>query len=835
MNHLRQVSSIIAGHFRKRRSCFPSAPHIKKLIETLFFASLKTEESRGVFCTIVFVDSSLNDMESHQLSRRLHRHIYIPLLSSIPLTPRSLSKFAQAAPPWAACVAVRENKGQFEICGMYDQEIHYLNALNREGENRFSRPGVFQIEVSGAGTLTVYDNHKLIAKLSQDTLVTKFHDVLNDGPISTELFKYIDNLEKRSKKQLQKQFHNKDISGLIVDAAKLWIQMLSRILLGIRRLKHGGAVLLIPSDPTNDLFINYSISYEKIENILEKHLVASARWEAARSKMRAEEYLEVGAKIPAELVKERRDAFNLEQDAKKGEQGCATFVSSLCGVDGLILLSNGLRVAGFGVEIKRGKDPEKVFSAGSAKGMPSCLKRLDLSHFGTRHRSMMRYCDRHPGSIGFVISQDGDVRAMTKTTNGLIVWENIQLQEFEVDNQSAKKKSAVPKIQKRCGQIEEQLCRSILLTQAVDNGDEAAAFENTVWITLSGDPLKVTTKRGSPKKTIRTDVYFGADLEVIMSVKRVERIYEENVFIEEQTDYFNKWTLVQRTRKMAQSPIGVFSNLAGVKALKVDISDLDESETRPHEITTASEEVIRSVILQSKSGARYVNEYTDGEHRFSFIQGTASLDGRYALAFNLEQETENLEPRDGTLDFMRQQYVQKDYDFELAPPNYVINLEDSKVIGYAGCRYIGTRTNFNHQKCQVVWSLNNRYMLQLHQGKWQTLKAAIVLLSDIVKKPISLDITQQVSQDAFDFLKKARNRALRKYGWDKFAMSFSCEEISISGYLTIEVFGEIPKFGEDDAVLSTIQRYRIGEKEGQVTLKLIHCETGRIKSYDDFV
>lgn len=40
---------------------------------------------------------------------------------------------------------------------------------------------------------------------------------------------------------------------------------------------------------------------------------------------------------------------------------------------------------------------------------------------------MMRYCNNYEGSIGFVISQDGNVRAMTKVDGKLIVWEDIKL------------------------------------------------------------------------------------------------------------------------------------------------------------------------------------------------------------------------------------------------------------------------------------------------------------------------------------------------------------------------------------------------------------------------
>ena len=74
------------------------------------------------------------------------------------------------------------------------------------------------------------------------------------------------------------------------------------------------------------------------------------------------------------------------------------------------------------------KSLEKVFVASDAQATESGLRQADYQRYGTPHRSMMRYCSKHPGSLGFVISQDGDVRVMTKVDDRFVIWENIQLQ-----------------------------------------------------------------------------------------------------------------------------------------------------------------------------------------------------------------------------------------------------------------------------------------------------------------------------------------------------------------------------------------------------------------------
>jgi hypothetical protein len=107
--------------------------------------------------------------------------------------------------------------------------------------------------------------------------------------------------------------------------------------------------------------------------------------------------------------------------------GCIRFISSLANVDGLILLSPELKVRGFGVEILSKLEPKQIFRAHSAMAENSDLELLSPSHFGTRHRSMMRFCYSHQGSVGFVVSQDGDIRAITRVGAKLILWEDVKV------------------------------------------------------------------------------------------------------------------------------------------------------------------------------------------------------------------------------------------------------------------------------------------------------------------------------------------------------------------------------------------------------------------------
>src|SRR4029077_17980036 len=93
-----------------------------------------------------------------------------------------------------------------------------------------------------------------------------------------------------------------------------------------------------------------------------------------------------------------------------------------------VLLDNQLGVHGFGVEIRTQTEPSDLFLAPGPHATGKSLRRVDPLQYGTRHRSMMRFCSAHAGTVGFVISQDGHVRAVTVVEDQLVMWENLRLQ-----------------------------------------------------------------------------------------------------------------------------------------------------------------------------------------------------------------------------------------------------------------------------------------------------------------------------------------------------------------------------------------------------------------------
>jgi len=266
--------------------------------------------------------------------------------------------------------------------------------------------------------------------------VSRFHDVLHVGPCAELLREYADEHEARVVAALRgwrdRQPHRADappievpedfIRHCLAHARERWLHALARVLLGIRDLGHGGALLLTSNNSAVDLSIKHGFAYHRLD---------AALVERGASYLMATALDLFGPRdndgnLRADVVRDRDDARRRHDDAVSAERGATALVASLAGVDGLILAVRGLAVRGFGVEILSRVDPAKVCMASDEVG-GSRLRVLDPREFGTRHRSMMRYCFGHAGALGFIVSHDGDVRSTTRVRDRLVVWPNVDL------------------------------------------------------------------------------------------------------------------------------------------------------------------------------------------------------------------------------------------------------------------------------------------------------------------------------------------------------------------------------------------------------------------------
>lgn len=423
----KDLAEAVRSTLKARRLSCPPFRSLTELFEALYLVSLKTEESHRASFHITYLDPSKPDPRPPKRIVK-DRWSCTKLSTPIPLNPSNLIKISQASDTRTSSFAVFHEGARLFIWGLIDQATGYYSFLHHDAESGPERPGLFQANIAGIGHLIAYVGYEKIAELRQNILVRTALDIFKSGPVRKRLEPGLVAYRRRLRKRIPATAYSAVTSSWTIEIDSYWIHTLSRLLLRIQNLHHGGAILITPDTAFKGLAIKYRLNYERLRSSVEDRAVSQILQLDAFDHIMEDHVEHLSATIPTDLyLRERRLGIDLDENRSELD-GSLWFISLLTRVDGLVLMNADLVVKGFGVEITTVKRPSHVFVSTTQSASPRSLNRLDYNMFGTRHRSMIRYCYEVRGSIGFVISQDGDVRAMTKCRNRLIIWDNLKLQ-----------------------------------------------------------------------------------------------------------------------------------------------------------------------------------------------------------------------------------------------------------------------------------------------------------------------------------------------------------------------------------------------------------------------
>jgi hypothetical protein len=411
---------------RVKPSNIPSIEILTKIFDVFYFASFQTEEGSSIQLRVAYADPRNSDPDAPPLIRP-DRWTFTKLAKRIPFSIREAVKLAKAADPWSSSLAIfPTSKGDLYVWGIVDQRVHFNTFLLREGGGGYDPPGIFEVTTNGVADITVYRGGAILGRLIHGVIAEPETDVLWVGPVSERLNKSVFILRKRVRRKVGKQAYESTFWGDGVE--DLWKATLCRILIGIQRYRHGGALLFTRGN--TDLSIKYAMRYDRVRDGIESLAIHDLRVGLAQNIIH-DQFLESRRRtIPTDLYMESVIEEHDAEDRRAQLTGCVRFVASLSSIDGLVLVRPDFRVIGFGVEITTQADIPNPFACSGETPTKANLREINASQFGTRHRSMMRYCWTHPGTVGFVVSQDGHIRAIARVRSRLILWENIMVQQI---------------------------------------------------------------------------------------------------------------------------------------------------------------------------------------------------------------------------------------------------------------------------------------------------------------------------------------------------------------------------------------------------------------------
>lgn len=413
----------VATFMARSGSRCPPEKILKALLETLYFTSLKTDEGRPCRLTVNYVEPQASRLAG-SASSTTDRWICVPFECPLPFDIRTLTKLAEAVDPSVSSIAVSSDENnRLYIWGLVDQELRYTDYTSFDVAAIPRRPGLIQITINGVGNISVYHGYSHIGSLEQNALVRAHHDVLWTGPVHEMLKSQIHATIGRLIPLESTEFHS-----ALDERQTRWLNAICRILLNIQQYRHGGGLLITPTNSSPATSVKYPLQYNRLPIALASLVQHQVRCDRMQHEISERCPDPCHHRAPCRLLEEFMGHLKQIEACKDEVLGCVRFIASLSRVDGFVMMDRSLVVHGFGVELRANSTLNEVWLAGDAHARERWVRTTMLNEFGTRHRAMMRYCFEIPGTLGFVISQDGDVRAVTRIRGKLVFWENVNVQ-----------------------------------------------------------------------------------------------------------------------------------------------------------------------------------------------------------------------------------------------------------------------------------------------------------------------------------------------------------------------------------------------------------------------
>ena len=371
----------------------------RELLETAYLSAGLPEEGRYPQFNVVAVPNSNSD--SH---RYLGEVWYFD--EPRPLTVDEIRRLAPAVDFNKSGILARWDPKHWRIAGLVDFGTSWSRArLGLQYHYRF--PECLFVQLDRPGRIKVYQGQYLVAALVDGQLERH-----KDFDFNLTLHNATHNGLRKLWREIKhpKLEEPRDYDSFVFIA--LW-NTFAALANSISKAAHGGAIVISPKSQAiseKKLRIKYRqsstilreayVSFMNARNRTIDLIVESERGD--RSKMEA--------RALAELELAERHTHLVE---------ATRFVAKLSGCDGAIIITDDLRLIGFGAEIRCELRPTSKVREVKDE-MRKIYKSLDVEQFGQRHRSAIKLVSQAPDSTVLVISQDGPISVVWSDTKNVV-------------------------------------------------------------------------------------------------------------------------------------------------------------------------------------------------------------------------------------------------------------------------------------------------------------------------------------------------------------------------------------------------------------------------------
>ncbi len=404
----------------------PEKGVLDELLNVCYHASLMTEEGRPTDFRVAFIASTASVHPPRKHPIPLEPIMRYALGQPVPFTTGELRRLAPVADPRQVMIAVEVvgegYRQRLQIYGLIDVGMALWEMARHQRISGTSSPEALVIVSTHPGELSICRGDHPVIRLRGGQVVSPLRSVLHQGPVARFFVdatkSLINDAIQRSGLPSSRVRRDEPDDGR--DFAHL--DFVESVLLYAAEQHHGGAVLFVPDKVTDDdrlLLENVSIKYRLPSTRPRDALLEAMAVRLERNDLH--ERLHEQSSVSREQLEELEALDWNQREYEDSAKDAARFIASLTAVDGAVVLTDKLRIIGFGAEVRvSDSGTDTIYHAKNEEATEATD--APFTSYGTRHRSAFRFVEGMDPAVAFILSQDGGIKAATLVEDRVVMW-----------------------------------------------------------------------------------------------------------------------------------------------------------------------------------------------------------------------------------------------------------------------------------------------------------------------------------------------------------------------------------------------------------------------------
>jgi hypothetical protein len=391
----------------------PTQGQLQEVCDVLYASSLLKEEGRAVRARVIIAPP-----EAFAIAEGPPDGVHAVKFSlSHPLTANEIKRLSPAASFFHSVVAIWPDRDRgFRIWGILNTGPRWLNLVAGGRKPLGSEISYPIVHVRDPGWVLFYNGYNLLAEWRgrefHGPRMDVFQSRLLNERFASHRLRLVEELMEGCLPTTLETAAYADLAHLIS------LQFVKRIVNLVRTSGHGGSLVIVPTSTDGS---NVATSWIDCKYTAAPDVAGLRFRRLLQSIIRRVGLLSPVGSSTEDAWEVFRNSNDRELDRlEEAFFELARLFSDLMQVDGALVLDNRLGIVGFGGEIRVDRNVLHVGMALDLEGKN--VTQWKVQSDGTRHRSVYRLCSVEPAVIGFVISQDSQVRMIANVDDSVIFW-----------------------------------------------------------------------------------------------------------------------------------------------------------------------------------------------------------------------------------------------------------------------------------------------------------------------------------------------------------------------------------------------------------------------------